>query len=49
MDNSLQVILGFYLYVNKKMREAEIISQKTKSIFTQILKEIKERTGNPDK
>lgn len=31
------------------MREAELKSQKTKSVFIQILTEIKQWTGNPDK
>lgn len=31
------------------MREAELKSQKTKSVFVQIWTEIKQWTGNPDK
>lgn len=49
MDNSLGSIFGFYLYMKKRTREAKFRSRKIKSIFTQILKEIKQQTENPDK
>ena len=51
MDNYVGIILASYIYIymNKRMREAELKSQKAKSIFTQILKEIKQWTGNPYK